>query len=238
MINLQNSRPFIIAIDGPAGSGKTTSAKLAAQRLNFTYIDTGAMYRAVALAVLDKGFRTDDEKNICGMIPEITIDIRLIHGTQTTLLNGHNVDDRIRTPELSKAASEVSKIKCVREAMVDLQRNAGKKSHGAVLEGRDIGSVVFPDAPVKIYLVADIEARALRRQKQLSEAGTFVSLEELIKQITDRDRNDSERENSPLQKAVDAIEIDTSHLTIEQQVSRIVDLARERMNKLEKEVSA
>lgn len=231
---IENKTPFIIAIDGPAGAGKTTTAKLAANKLNFIYIDTGAMYRAVALAAIQHDISIDDARAVCELLPRIHIELQRQNNDQITLLDGKNVEAAIRTPEMSKAASDVSKIPCVREAMVNLQRTAGLRSKGAVLEGRDIGTVVFPDAPLKIFLVASVEARAERRRKDFLAAGSALDLETLKAQITDRDHNDSTRANSPLLKALDAVEIDTTNLTIYEQVQIILDLAQQRMKKSEK----
>ncbi len=225
------SPPFVIAIDGPAGSGKTTTAKGVAKKLGFIYIDTGAMYRAVGYAVRAKGFAMDDEGSICALMRELNIVLRIGGNGQETILNGTNVESAIRTPEIARAASDVSRIPCVREAMVDLQRAAAAGAPGAVLEGRDIGTVVFPNAPLKIYLTADVRSRAERRLREMREAGTDIPLETLILQIAERDRNDSTRAHSPLRKAGDAIEIDTTHLTIPEQVDAIYALARTRMMK-------
>lgn len=231
---IENKTPFIIAIDGPAGAGKTTTAKLAANKLNFIYIDTGAMYRAVALAAIQNNISIADARAVCELLPRIHIELQRQNNDQVTLLDGKNVEAAIRTPEMSKAASEVSKIPCVREAMVNLQRTAGLHSKGAVLEGRDIGTVVFPDAPLKIFLIASVEARAERRRKDFLAAGSALDLETLKAQITDRDHNDSTRANSPLLKAMDAVEIDTTNLTIYEQVQIILDLAQQRMKRSEK----
>ncbi len=211
-----------IAIDGPAGSGKTTTAKLVANKLGYIYIDTGAMYRAVTLAWLKSG--TDlTEENVCKLIK--SIDIKIINSIegQKTYLNNIDVSEEIRMPEITKYVSPISAISCVREKLVSMQRELGKNG-SVVLEGRDIGTVVFPDAELKIYLVASVEARAKRRTKELLEKGLTVSEEEIKRQIIERDNYDSNREISPLKKAIDAIEIDTSNLTIEEQCKKIIEL--------------
>ena len=221
---------FIIAIDGPAGSGKTTTARAVARALGFTYVDTGAMYRAVALDALKHGLSTDQVEDICRRVAQIRLDIQVEDGVQKTLLDGVDVEEEIRRPEMSGLASEISGIPCVREAMVRSQRAIGLKSRGAVLEGRDIGTVVFPDADLKIFMTADVDRRAERRRNQLLEKGTTVDLDVLRKEIIERDERDSRRAMSPLKKAEDAVELDTTNLTIGEQVEFIVNLARKRMN--------
>lgn len=230
----QEHRPFIIAIDGPAGSGKTTTAKALARDLGFIYVDTGAMYRAVALYALRRGVSLADRDAVCGLLPEVDIRLERVDGEQRTLLNGENVEAHIRTQEMSKAASDISAISCVREAMVDLQRNAARGAQGAVLEGRDIGTVVFPESPCKVYLVADADTRALRRKLQLEERGVAADLDTIRREIEERDRNDAEREHSPLRKAKDAIEVDTTNTTIEEQVSMILSVVRRRIDQFRK----
>ncbi len=230
----QEHRPFIIAIDGPAGSGKTTTAKALARDLGFIYVDTGAMYRAVALYAMQRGVSFEDREAVCGLLREVDIRLERIDGEQRTLLNGENVEAHIRTQEMSRAASDISTIPCVREAMVELQRNAARGAQGAVLEGRDIGTVVFPDSPCKIYLVADADTRALRRKLQLEERGIAADLVTIRQEIEERDRNDAEREHSPLRKAKDAIEVETTNTTIEEQVSMILSLVVRRIEQFQK----
>ncbi len=218
-----------IAIDGPAGSGKTTTAKIVAEKLGYIYIDTGAMYRAVTLAWIRSGAELSDE-NLCKLINEISIDIKNTTSGQRTFLNGEDVSDDIRLPEVTKNVSPVSAVGCVREKLVAMQREFGK--HGAVvLDGRDIGTVVFKDAELKIFLIADENARALRRTKELKEKGIELTVEEIKKQIIDRDNYDSSRANSPLRRADDAIEIDTSNITIKQQCDLIIDFAQKLIGK-------
>ena len=227
-------RPFIIAIDGPAGSGKTTTAKALARQLGFIYVDTGAMYRAVALFAQRRGVTTGDRDAVCALLPEIDIRLERADGEQRTLLNGEDVEAHIRTQEMSKAASDFSAIPCVREAMVELQRRAGRDAMGAVLEGRDIGTVVFPDSPCKIFLVADADARALRRKLQLEQQGVAADLATIRREIEERDRNDAGREHSPLRKAKDAIEVETTNTSIDEQVSMILTLVTKRITTVEK----
>lgn len=214
---------IIIALDGPAGSGKTTTAKLVAEKLSYLYIDTGAMYRAVTLAWLRSGEDMSDE-TMAKLMNKIEIDLSHSDLGQITLLNGEDVSSEIRLPEVTKNVSPVSAVACVREKLVDQQRHIARNG-SAVLDGRDIGTVVFPNAELKIFLIASIEARAQRRTKELAAAGIEFNVDEIKKQIADRDYYDSNREHSPLKKADDAVEIDTSCLSIQQQVEKIVSLA-------------
>jgi cytidylate kinase len=227
-------QPFIIAIDGPAGSGKTTTAKALAKELGFIYVDTGAMYRAVALFAQRRTESFSDHEAICALLSEVNIRLERRDGEQHTLLNGEDVETHIRTQEMSKAASDISAIPCVREAMVDLQRRAAREAHGAVLEGRDIGTVVFPDSPCKIFLVADAPTRARRRKLQLEEKGISADSDTILREIEERDRNDAGREHSPLRKATDAIEVETTNTSIDEQVSMILSLVRRRIDQFRK----
>ncbi|MFA6571967.1 MAG: (d)CMP kinase, partial [Bacteroidota bacterium] len=216
-------KKIIIAIDGPAGSGKTTTAKELAKRLGHIYIDTGAMYRTVTLACLRSGLALE-ESLICGLLEDIDVTMQLVDGEQKTFLNGEDVSRDIRLPEVTKHVSPISAIRCVREKMVDLQRKLGE-SRAVVVDGRDIGTTVFPSAELKIFLVASPEARAARRTLELQNSGVPADTDEIKEQIIARDKFDSTREISPLRKADDAIEIDTSSLTIEQQTELIYNLA-------------
>lgn len=204
---------FIIAIDGPAGSGKSTIAKLLSQKFNLTYLDTGAMYRMVALYFLDNNINFNDIKKIKEILPLIEIDI--IDGK--FLLNGKDVSLDIRTPRVTEKVSFAAKIKEVREKLVTLQR---KISYGknVVLDGRDIGTVVFPNADLKIFLIASPEERARRRVKDYAEKGIQEDYNEVLKSIKERDYIDSHRAESPLKKAKDAIELDSSSMEIEETV--------------------
>ena len=196
------------------------------------------MYRAVAYAAIEKGIAFDDVDAICRLVPDLDVKLEVREGRQHTLLNGADIEDAIRSQEMSKAASDVSAIACVRETMVSLQRNAVKDAEGAILEGRDIGTVVFPDSPCKIYLVADVRARALRRQQQLEGKGMVVDVAVIETEIEERDRNDTLREHSPLRKAADAIEVETTNTSIEEQVSMILTLVEARLAKLRGEGAA
>lgn len=234
MENAYEQRPFIIAIDGPAGSGKTTTAKALARELRFIYVDTGAMYRAVALYAMQRGVAFSDHQAICALLPDVDIRLERVDGEQHTVLNGENVEAHIRTQEMSKAASDISAIPCVRESMVDLQRRAAEGGNGAILEGRDIGTVVFPHSPCKVFLVADAATRAERRKLQLEEKGIPSDLETILREIEERDRNDAAREHSPLRKADDAIEVETTNTSIDEQVSMILSLVRKRLDQFRK----
>jgi cytidylate kinase len=216
---------IIIAIDGPAASGKSTTARLVAERLGYLYIDTGAMYRAVTLKMLQQSLSPTDVSGIAALLD--TTEVHLIQN-QTRLkvfLDGADVTEAIRSQEVTGAVSAVSSIPVVREAMVKQQRKMGE-SGGVVLDGRDIGTVVFPNADLKIFLIANVEERARRRQRELVAKGTHVELGVLMREIAERDRKDSTRETSPLRKADDAIELDTSNLTIEEQVEFVLQKAR------------
>jgi len=218
-------KKIIIAIDGPAGSGKSTTAKLLSQKLNYVHIDTGAMYRAVGLAWIRSGNEMNDE-NLFSIVKDMKITQEQSVNGVRTIMNGEDVSGLIRTPEISKAASDVSAFNSVRERLVAMQQDMGKIG-GVILDGRDIGTVVFPNAELKVFLVASIETRAKRRAKELEEKGVKVNLDDLTKEIEERDRNDSTRAISPLMKATDAKEIDTSKMTIEEQVEIIYSMVNE-----------
>ena len=221
-------RKLVIAIDGPAASGKSTTARLVAERLGYVHVDTGAMYRAVTLKVLRAGLSPEDRESIAALLTTTRVELRNMGGALRIFLDGVDVTVPIRTQKVTRAVSAVSRLREVRTAMVREQRAMGKDG-GIVLEGRDIGTVVFPDADLKFFIIAGIEARALRRQRELQEKGTRADLEELKREIAERDRLDSSRAESPLRKAEGAIEIDTSNLSIEEQVNQVVTIARERM---------
>lgn len=217
---------LIIAIDGPAASGKSTTARLLAVRLGYTYIDTGAMYRAVTLAVLDRGIDPVEEDRVTELACTLEISFDpLPEGGNRTLLDGIDVSDRIRLPEVAANVSQVSSYRGVRQAMVEMQRRLARRG-GYVLDGRDIGTVVFPDADLKIFLVADIKERARRRQKDLKASGIDTEIASVADDLETRDRKDSTRTESPLRPAEDAVHIDTSGLTIADQVAQVAELAQ------------
>ena len=211
---------MIIAIDGPSASGKSTTAKGVAERLGITHLDTGAMYRAVTLGIIEHGIDLDDHERICKFLEELEINFDSLNDIWA---NGHNVTGKIRTTEVSSNVSAVSAISQVREKMVAIQRAIAEGSD-CVLEGRDIGTVVFPNADYKFFLVADLEIRAKRRLVELEKIGEISSLSELMSDIQNRDRLDSSRDLSPLVRAEDSIIIDTGKLTIDEQIEKIVEI--------------
>lgn len=214
---------LVVAIDGPAGAGKSTVAQLAAKKLGYTYIDTGAMYRAVAWKVLQQQEVTDER--ILEVIRDIDVDLHYAKGKTTVTVDGEDVSAAIRTPEVSAVVSRVAALGPVRTKMVDLQRKMAKR--GAVLmDGRDIATNVLPHADVKIFLTASIEERARRRWKEMKEKGYDIALETLKKDIAARDKADSEREISPLVQADDAVLLDTTGLSIDEVVVRILNLCQ------------
>lgn len=224
---------IIIAIDGPAASGKSTSAKLVAKKLGYLYIDTGAMYRAVTLEWLRTNTELN-ETNVCNILKNIKITLKQSDLGQITLLNGEDVSEDIRSPEVTASVSQISAFSCVRGKLVSQQQMLGQNG-AVVMDGRDIGTAVFPNAHLKVFLIASIEARAMRRKLEYEIKGINIDLKEIKQQIVERDIFDSSREISPLKKAEDAIEIDTSYLTISEQTNLIVDLAIERIHRSDNE---
>ena len=219
-----------IAIDGFSGCGKSSTAKEVAKRLGYKFIDSGAMYRAVTLYVIQHEVDLQDAEQVAAALAAITIDFRPNKetGKNETFLNQQNVEEEIRKMYVSQMVSPVAAIKAVRVAMVAQQQEMGK-SGGVVMDGRDIASVVLPDAELKIFMKASDEARARRRQKELAEKGEEASLEEIAKNFRDRDAQDSSRKESPLIQVPEAIVIDTSDLEFEEQVQKVLALAQERM---------
>ncbi len=222
-------RKLIVAIDGPAGAGKSTVAKRVAKELGYTYMDTGAMYRAFAWRVREERLKLGDEKKLRRVLRDTDIELVEQNGRLSVLLNGVNVTDRIRTPELSQSASLVSTSGVVRERMVELQRAMGSRG-GVVAEGRDIGTVVFPNAEVKIYLDASAEERARRRFEELRGQGKHVTLEETLKEMGERDQRDKERAVAPLRKAADAVVIDSTNSDVDRVVERIMHEIKKKMS--------
>lgn len=208
-----------VAIDGPVAAGKSSVAKEVAKRLNMTYVDTGAMYRAVALTALDKNFDIRDEKKMTDLVDELQI---WIEGSKI-LVNGIEVTDRIRTDEVSLATSDISAYKGVREKIVKMQQDMINNGN-ILMDGRDISTVVIPNAEVKIYLIASVDSRANRRYLDNIKRGIPSDLEKIKEEIQKRDHNDMTREVSPLKKADDAIELDTSNLSYEQSIQAVIDI--------------
>ncbi len=212
----------VIAIDGPAGSGKSTTARLVAERLKFTYLDTGAMYRALTLKLLTLGVDVTDEVQLTKILSDTRIELKQQAGRWQVLLDGKNVTRQIRSEAISRAVPTVAAKKPVREWMLKFQRQAGAAGK-IVAEGRDIGTVVFPEARLKIFLTASLEQRARRRQKELSLHDHLVDLAHVAQTLQQRDEEDSRRAYAPLRQAEDAIVLDTSNLTIDQQVDFVVE---------------
>lgn len=220
---------LIIAIDGPSGAGKSTITRLLAQRLGYLNIDTGAMYRALALAVKRAGIPLDDDGALSRVCSGVSISFERDNGAYRIFANAEDVSEAIRTPEISLLTSKVSSRKVVRDILTRLQREMGKKG-GVVLEGRDIGTVVFPDADVKFFLSASVEERGRRRHAELKARGENVSLERTIAEVAQRDEQDAQREHAPLCKATDAIEIDSTSLSIEEVVAEMERIVRSKLN--------
>lgn len=217
----------VVAIDGPVGAGKTTTARKVAEVLGFTYVDTGAMYRAVTLDVLDRDVDPTDEIAVAAMAASSRIELTIGAQGQRTILNGVDVSERIRDRDVTNAVSAVSAMQSVRERMWDIQRYAGKNG-GVVMEGRDIGTVVFPDAEIKVFLDASVDIRAHRRYEELKAKGKEIPYDTLKREIVERDRANTERALAPLRKAPDAVVIDTSGMTFDEQVGAVVALVRQR----------
>lgn len=219
-----------IAIDGPAGAGKSTIAKLVAEKRKYIYVDTGAMYRAMALYFIRKNISHDDEKSFENFCNEINIDIKYIDGIQQLYLNGENVSAYLRTEEVGNMASACSVNPRVRSKLTDIQRNIAK-SNNVVMDGRDIGATVLPDANVKIFLTASVDVRAKRRFDEYTEKGMSADYELIKKDIAERDYRDTHRECSPLVKAEDAFLLDSSDLNIEQVLDKIESIIDNKLNK-------
>ncbi len=228
-------RHYAIAIDGPAGAGKSTIARRIASLINYIYVDTGAMYRAIAVAIIERGIDYRDEAVVSGAVNDIIITIRYDDGLQQVIADGENVTGKIRTEEVSAAASVVSSYPAVRKHLLDLQRSLAAQNN-VVMDGRDIGTCILPDADLKIFLTASPEVRAERRYKELRERGEECSLDEIEKDITERDERDSSREAAPLKKAEDAVEIDSSDLDIDEVTGEILRAGSEKGLKMGQDI--
>lgn len=230
------SKNLIIAIDGPAGSGKSTTAKIVAQKLGYIYIDTGAMYRAITFLAIRNQI-LGNEKKIIELAESCNIDLNFINGKIDIKVNEENLTDKIRTVDVNKNVSDVSKIEGVRKVLVKKQRAIGASGPGIVMEGRDITTVVFPDADVKIFLTATLDERAVRRAKEYAETGTKIPVENIKENLHKRDTIDSNRKVSPLRQVEDAVVVDTSNLTINEQVKMILDEAVMKAEELGTEIN-
>jgi cytidylate kinase len=222
-------KKITIAIDGPAASGKSTTARLLAKKLGYLYIDTGAMYRAATLGVIQNNVDVNDEKAVNHCVGQLKIDLRNAEDGQHTYLNGTNVTHLIRTPQINNVISVISSYAGVRKGMVEQQQHLASKG-GVVMDGRDIGTVVLPEADLKVFLIASIDERAKRRREELQGQGNNIPLEAVKKELVNRDQIDSSRNASPLKKADDARELDTSNLTIDEQVEVIENWINEIVN--------
>lgn len=220
-----SEKGLIVAIDGPGGAGKSTTARAVAARLGLSYLDTGALYRCVALRAVEAGLSLDDGPRIAEIARNV--DVRFAAGSSQVLLGERDVTSEIRTPEITQAASKISALSAVREALVELQRRSAR-APGTVAEGRDMGTVIFPDARLKVFLDATVDERARRRAADLHALGRGDDVEEVRAQLAERDARDSGRAVAPLRRAPDAIVLDTTHLAFEEVVDRIVAEARAR----------
>ena len=219
---------FAVAIDGPAGAGKSSVAKAAAKELGFVYVDTGAIYRTIALYVLRQGVAPQDAAGVEGLLPQIEIGMEYTDQGQKMILNGEDVTGLIRTPEVSMATSTCSAIPAVRAFLLQLQRDLAEKNN-VLMDGRDIGTVVLPHAQLKVFLTASPQERARRRVLQLEESGRKADYEAILRDIQQRDYQDSHRETAPLRPAEDSVLVDTSGVTFEESVRRLVELVRDRL---------
>lgn len=217
-----------VAVDGPAGAGKSTVSRRAAKELGFIYVDTGALYRAVGLNALRNGVDTRDAQAVAASLSSVKVELAFVAGEQRVLLCGEDVSEEIRTPEASMAASDVSAVPKVREFLFDLQRDIAA-ANSCLMDGRDIGTVVLPHAQVKIFLTASPEARAQRRFKELTEKGISADYKDVLAEMQERDYNDSHREIAPLKPAQDSVIVDTTALSLDESVQKIIDTVKEKI---------
>lgn len=217
-----------IAIDGPAGAGKSSTAKLIAKRLGYIYVDTGALYRTVGLYSIRKGIDTKDAEKVIATLPDVKVELKFVDGSQHVFLNGEDVSDAIRTPEASMGASNVSAIPKVREFLFDLQRSIAAEND-CIMDGRDIGTVVLPNADVKIFLTTSVEERAKRRYREMLEKGETADYDDILEDIKKRDWQDSHREVAPLKQAEDAIYVDNGGYNLESGTEYLLSIIREHL---------
>lgn len=222
---MEEKKVYAVAVDGPSGAGKSTLAKAIAKEMNIIYVDTGAMYRCIGLYMYRRGIGSKDALHVIAALPQVHIEMRYEDGLQHMVLNGQDVTEEIRLPEMSMYASDVSAIPEVRSFLLETQR-AFARENSVIMDGRDIGTVVLPDAQVKIFLYADVEIRARRRFLELEQRGTPVPYEEVLKDMEQRDYNDTHREVAPLQPAADSIMIDTSRLSFRESLELLLDVVR------------
>ena len=216
-----------VAIDGPSGAGKSTLARRVARELHFLYVDTGAMYRSIGWYVLQRGAALDNAELVAALLPDLNVEVRYGEdGLQHMVVNGQDVTDEIRSPEVSAAASQVAAIPAVRAYLLDMQRNLAR-THNVIMDGRDIGTVVLPEADCKVFLTASDEARAARRCRELAQRGTPVAYEEVLSDMRRRDEKDRTRAAAPLRQAEDAVVLDTSELDFEDSAQALLRLIRE-----------
>lgn len=217
-----------VAIDGPAGAGKSTVSRAAAKAVGYIYVDTGALYRAVGVNALRNGINTKDKPAVAATLADISVDLVFENGEQKVLLNGEDVSTEIRTPPASMAASDVSAVPEVRAFLFDLQRDIAARNN-CIMDGRDIGTVVLPNAKVKIFLTASPEERATRRYKELVEKGNNVDYKDVLEDLVQRDYNDSHREIAPLKPAEDGVILDTTGMGLEESVNAIIEIIKEKV---------
>lgn len=217
-----------IAIDGPAGAGKSTVAKGVAKKLGYIYVDTGALYRAIGVFALRRGVNTKDAESVGSLLPEIDVQLKFENGVQKVYLSGEDVSEEIRKPEASMAASNVSAIPSVRAFLLDLQRNIAK-TNNCIMDGRDIGTVVLPNAQIKIFMTADVEERAKRRYKELQEKGINDSFEQVLSEMKERDFQDANRPIAPLKPAEDSIIFDSTGHTLQQSIDELSEIIGEKI---------
>lgn len=217
-----------IAIDGPGGAGKSTIARAVAKEMGYIYVDTGALYRAIGLYARRKGIAAGEQERVAAALPEIRLELRWVQGVQRIFLNDEDVSEAIRLPEISMAASDVSAMVPVRNFLLDLQRDMAAKNN-VVMDGRDIGTVILPQAQVKLFLTADAEERARRRCRELEEKGTPADYERVLEELCRRDYNDSHRAVAPLKQAEDAVLADTTGLTLEESIALVKRLIKEKI---------
>ena len=221
-----------IALDGPSGAGKSTVAKKCAERFGFKYVDTGAIYRTIGLAAFNKGIDTKNSAAVVSMLPELDIDLSYNEsGEQRMILNGSDVSEEIRSPEISMCASNVSAIAAVRDYLTDMQRNMAKK-YDVIMDGRDIGTVILPNADVKVFLTASADSRAARRYKELIKKGSEISFNEVLSDMKLRDEQDTKRAAAPLKAAEDAVYLDTSDMSFDESVDAVAKLITEKTGRV------